>query len=238
MCVIDNLELLQTSLIAREIIENIRDDLLLTHGVRWIFCGALGIVHGVASSPRMDGKLHKPITVEDLTEEFAAEIFKSRLKAFRNNPRAQLPVSQANFIELFDIMRGNIRSVLSECDDYCQWVADRVEDAEDFEGEMFDDWMQDELEAAYNAVRSELRPSAMRLFNKACQFEVFSPSDCQHFGYKTPQAMRPPIRALEQVGLLRASIDDSDKRRKTIQVTPKGWKVRAYLDFFEDELTV
>lgn len=232
VCIIDNLELLQTSEKARIAIENFRDDLFSTRGIKWILCGALGIVHGIASSPRLDGRLHKPIIVEDLSSEFAAEVLQSRVRAFRQRRDAKLPISQANFVEIFEVMRGNIRSALSEADDFCNWVADEVDGPDDFTRDLFKRWWKSELEAVNIAVRRELRPRALEVFEEACKYEIFSPSDCEEFGYDTPQAMRPQIKALEEVGLLRSAIDDSDKRRKTIQVTPKGWKLRAYLDSF------
>lgn len=235
VCIIDNLELLQTSNKAREAVEAFRDTLFSIRGLRWVLCGALGIVHGIASSPRLEGRLHKPIVLEDLKDTFAPEIFRNRIKAFRANARAKLPMSETNFVEVFDIMRGNIRSVLSECDDFCNWAADRAEDPEDFDDDFFEIWLQEELEENYEAVRSELRPTALKVFNTACQFEVFSPSDCRAFGYATPTAMRQQIKSLETAGLLVSSVDDEDKRRKTIQVTAKGWKVRGYLDYIEED---
>ncbi|WRH64099.1 MAG: MarR family transcriptional regulator [Fuscovulum sp.] len=237
VCVIDNLELLQTSLKARAAIEAFRDTLFQIKGLRWILCGALGIVHGIASSPRLEGRLNKPVVLDDLEERYAPEIFRNRIKAFRSGPRSKLPMSESNFVELFDIMRGNIRSVLNECDEFCSWVADRVEDPEDFEEDFFEEWLQEELESNFHAIRAELRPAALRVFETACQFEAFSPSDCMAFGYETPAAMRPQIKTLETAGLLVSSVDDEDKRRKTIQVTSKGWKVRAYLDYSADGLS-
>jgi hypothetical protein len=233
VCILDNLELLQTSEKARIVVESLRDTLFSINGVRFVLCGALNIVNGIASSPRMDGRLQRPIVVEDLDEEYAGEVFQKRITTFRISPSARLPISQANFVELYDIMRGNIRSVLSECDEFCTRVADVAEDIEDFDAEYFDEWLEEELVNVYIAVRAEVRPAAMKLFKVACQLEAFSPGDHQLFGYAKPSAMRPQIKVLEDVGLLVSSIDEQDKRRKTIQVTSKGWKLRAYLDYFE-----
>ena len=230
VCVIDNLELLQKSSVAVEIFESMRDKLFNIQGIKWVFCGALGIVHGIASSPRMDGRMHKPVVIGDLREDVAVEIFNSRKKAFKDNRFSKLPLSQSNFVELFEIMRGNIRSVLSECDEFCQWVADRVDDREDFDDGFFDEWLEAELENSYLAVHSAIRPRAMKVFELACQYEVFSPSDCDQFGFETPQAMQPHIKSLEEVGILKTVFDESDKRRKSIHVSSKGWKVRAYMD--------
>lgn len=233
VCTIDNLELLQTSQAARKNLEALRDSLFETRGIRWVLCGTLGVTRGSASSPRLDGRLHKPIIVEELEDRFAYELFDRRVKVFKSDRHARLPLTSENFRELYDIMRGNIRGALSEADEFCNWVADQVEDIDEFEANMFEEWLETELEEAYNAVRSELRPAALRAFETACQYEVFSPSDCTAFGYATPNAMRPQIQALEAIGLLVSAVDDADKRRKTIQVTAKGWKVRAHLDRIE-----
>ncbi|MGC9449215.1 hypothetical protein [Cereibacter johrii] len=231
---LDNLELLQTSAGARRVIEELRDTAFAIQGVRWILCGSLGIVHGILGSPRLDGRLHKPVVVEDLSDNFAAEIYQSRVKFYRNRPTAALPIKQNNFVELFDIMRGNIRSVLNEADEFCMWYSDNCDDIEGVDDESyFERWLDEELTSTFQAVQAEIRPRALEVFEIACQFEVFSPSDCVQFGFKDPSAMRPHIKSLESVGVLRSAIDDTDKRRKTIQVTPKGWKVRAYLDYFE-----
>ena len=235
VCTLDNLELLQTSQRAREMLELLRDTLFSIRGIRWVLCGSQGIIHGIAASPRLDGRLHKPLILEDLPEEFAGKVFDNRVKAFRENVHSKLPIDRSNFIELYDIMRGNLRSVLSECDEFCTWVSDRVEDRDEFQPVFFEDWLEEELDLAYNAVRAELRPSALKVFETACQFEIFAPSDCIAFGYAKPSAMRPQIKTLESVGLLQTAVDEGDKRRKSIQVTAKGWKVRAYLDFFSPE---
>ena len=55
VCVIDNLELLETSAIARRTIESLRDTLFTTNGIRWILCGAHGIIHSIVESPRLEG---------------------------------------------------------------------------------------------------------------------------------------------------------------------------------------
>jgi hypothetical protein len=55
LCVIDRLELLQTSKAARALPEAIRDTALNLPGLHWVLCGAKGIVPTCASSPRLEG---------------------------------------------------------------------------------------------------------------------------------------------------------------------------------------
>lgn len=124
VCIIDNLELLQTSKAAREQIEALRDDILSINGIRWVLCGALGIIEGVASSPRMSGYLQRVISIEDLDQSYASEIYDRRIEFFAEKKHAAVPLSKENFVELFKALRGNLRAVLSECGNYCLYASD------------------------------------------------------------------------------------------------------------------
>lgn len=232
ICTIDNLELLQSSEAARQQLEQLRDELLNMQGLRWVLCGALGIVYGVVASPRLEGYLHTPIEVGEISSRHAAEILRTRLTAFSSgtsNP--YLPLRPEDFARLYELLRGNLRSVLSYADDYCQWIADRESPVDDGSKQrMFDEWLLSLAATAHTAVRQELRPRAQQVFQKAIEVGgVFSPSDYEDFEFNSVQAFRPSIRDLEAVGLLVSTQDDGDKRRKTIQITPKGWLVDFHL---------
>ena len=66
VCVIDNLELLETSEMARRTIEALRDTLFTICGIRWVLCGAHGIIHSVVASPRLVGYLGEPVSIKRL----------------------------------------------------------------------------------------------------------------------------------------------------------------------------
>jgi len=54
-----------------------------------------------------------------------------------------------------------------------------------------------------------------------------SPSDFRQFGFNSTAAMRPHIKSLEQENLVSTTLnDESDKRRKTIIMTPRAWLVQ------------
>jgi len=232
ICTIDNLELLQSSDLARTILEQLRDQLLTLPGIRWVLCGSLGIIYGVVSSPRLEGFLHNPIEIGEIGYEHAKDIFNSRIEAYRNGSSGTyLPLLVSDFERLYQILKGNIRSVLSHADSYCQWVSDR--DPPELDSEktmMFDHWLTEQASAAYDALRQELRPKALEVFDKSCEFGIFSPSDFSDFGFNSIPAFRPHIRDLEAGGVLVSTQDEGDKRRKTIQVTPKGWLVKFHID--------
>jgi hypothetical protein len=226
VCILDNLELLETSDAARIALENLRDPVLNISGLRWVLCGALGIMYGVASSSRLSGYLQKPLTIEDLDRKYAREIYQSRVAAYLIGPQNTLPLSEDNFAEIFKIYRGNIREVLSAADEFCTYASDAMDD-EVFSEISFDTWLHEEIQAAMRAVSGALKGASKKVFLKACEKEVFSPSDHLDFGYDSPMALRPQIKILEDLGLLKSSKDEKDKRRKNIQVLPKGWLVHV-----------
>jgi hypothetical protein len=120
VCLIDNLELLRTSARARQVIEELRDPIFGIPGVRWVFCGANGITRSVAGSPRVDGYLHSPVDVQPLQDHQAGEIFRSRVAAFQHQSDRlpYLPLTEESFVELFDVLGSNTRSVLRYADTY------------------------------------------------------------------------------------------------------------------------
>lgn len=97
ICVIDNLELLQTSEGARDLLEALRDELFNVQGLRWVLCGALGIVGGVTSSPRLDGMMFEPIDVKKISDDSVKDIFSSRIKNFKYLDDPYLPIIEKDF---------------------------------------------------------------------------------------------------------------------------------------------
>jgi hypothetical protein len=237
VCTIDNLELLQSSDAARSILEQLRDELFNIRGLRWVLCGALGIIYGVAASPRLDGYLHRPIPIEELHPRFASDILTSRVDAYKSELfPLYLPIANEDFVGLYAILRGNLRNVLSYTDDYCQWIADKdLPQTQEEKRQSFKQWLAEQSEYAYESVRQELRPKALETFNSAVRLGgVFSPSDFESFGFNSIPAFRPHIRDLEAVGVVVSTQDEGDKRRKTIQITSKGWLVANHLQIRED----
>ncbi len=230
ICVIDNLELLQSSDAARERLEFLRDELFALPGFQWVLCGSLGIIHGVASSPRLDGYLHDPVEIGEIGADHCQQILESRINAYKYSDGYYMPVTSHSFEKLYGILNGNIRSVLGGADDFCQWIEDHSHpDTEEDKNDAFLLWLNGKAENHYSATRQNLRPRAMRVFNLACEKAVFSPSDYEGFGFNSIAAMRPHVKDLEDAGLVVSTQDEGDKRRKTIQVTPKGWLINYHL---------
>ncbi len=227
ICTIDNIELLQTSSMARKQLEQLRDTLFGYQGIRWVLCGSLGIVMGVASSPRLEGRLSDPIEINGVDERYTADILKSRISHYAiNKEDYYLPLLEDDFVHLYNILNKNIRNTLNYANNYCLWIADeniKPLEQED-KKEAYKKWLDIRSSKKLLSIKQEIRPRAMEVFKKSIEMRgTFSPSDYEYFGFKNFQAFRPHINRLENAGLVSSSIDESDKRRKTIQVTPEGW---------------
>lgn len=236
ICVIDNLELLQTSEAARRYLEALRDELLTIPGLRWVLCGALGIVIGVATSPRLEGFFHAPVEIGGVDDTNIERIYSSRIDAFAATDRPYLPLTAEDFRRLYSILSNNLRSLLGHADDFCQWVADRdAPTGEEEKRELFTEWLREVSLQALSSAQGQLRPRAWRVFDDAIRIGgSFSPSDYEKFDLRGIAQLRPHVRDLEAAGLVVSTQDEGDKRRKTIQITPKGWlvqhaKASAYL---------
>lgn len=231
VCVIDNLELLQTSDSARDLLEAMRDELLHAPGLRWVLCGALGIVLGVASSPRLEGLLFQPIEVKKVPDVAVEHIFNSRYETFRSGADAYLPLRQGDFVRLYGILSGNIRSLLGQADEYCQWASENRPMMDDIEkAAAFDEWLKQTTAAAFEAAKMMVSGRAWEVFNDAVVLDgLFAPSDFEHFRFNSSQAFRPHVRDLEAAGLVVSTKDEGDRRRKTIQITARGWLVNHHL---------
>jgi len=228
VCVLDNLELLQTTENARQLLEELRDSIFTMKGLRWVLCGATGILQSVAASPRLEGYLHPPIEVAGLNLTAASEVLNSRFEAFSEvggNP--YLPINKAEFERLHTLLNKNLRSVLSQSDNYCLWASDFPMCADASEKEArFNQWLIAHATGLHDAASLQLTPRAWDAFDTAIHLGgAFSPSDFEKFGCNSPQALRPYVQALEQANLFKSWRDDSDRRRKSVEVTPNGFLV-------------
>jgi len=165
---------------------------------------------------------------------YAPSILRSRIDVFGNCAEPYLPINQTEFSELYTIVRGNLRTVLSYSGNYCQAVADgTLPVTEDEKRKRFFEWLNNEAQSAYDAARTVLTPRTLQVFTKATsESGTFSPGDFEVFGFSSMPAFRPYIKSLEDVSLVVSTQDDTDKRRKTIQVTAKGWLVDYFLSSF------
>jgi hypothetical protein len=229
VCVIDNLELLETSAVARRTIESLRDTLFTIKGIRWILCGAHGIINSVVASQRLVGLIGQPLSIPPLQLTQAQEVFNARIKTFKDHTRPEqyLPLIGDDFHRTYLIVNKNLRQSLAYAHEYCLSIAEAGQHPKsDIEKtERFNYWLRQYAESIKDAVKTQLGPRAMELFIDAIKKMngEFSPSDYSLLGFNNIATMRPHVKSLEELGLLATEKDDIDQRRKTITVTGKGW---------------
>lgn len=234
VCIIDNLELLQTSDAARKKLEQLRDKLFSYSGIRCVLCGSLGIVSGVLSSPRLEGRLDTPIVVKGINFEYAPEIMNSRINSFSVG-ESYLPLRVNEFEQLYNILNFNIRNTLNYSHKYCIWVADeeKVPESDDEKEARFYEWLSQRSYKVLSEIKPQIGNRALETFKRAVELGgTFSLGDFTEFNFNSVSTMRPHINILEKFGLLTRYIDEGDKRRKTINITAKGWFVNYAINGF------
>jgi hypothetical protein len=227
VCTIDNLELLQSSRNAKRMLEKLRDKVLNLQGVRWVLCGSFGVILGLASSARLEGLLHEPLRIQGVEESYQDKVLASRIRAYaKPGQRTYLPLTAGDFETLYMVFRGNLRSVLGKLDDYCVQVAEagKQPSSDSEKQQAFREWLLGHAGGVYDAIKGQLTPRCWEMFRAAVELGgEFSPSDYSLFGLNSMDALRRYIKDLEDVALVISIQDEDDRRRKTVQVTPKGW---------------
>lgn len=224
--VIDNVELVSKSNDARGVLESLRDTTLSLPAVKWVLCGALGVIRSSVSSPSLNGRISTPIEVAPVASAEIEALINARLSHFTSVPGAQSPVGAEEFGHLYRICNDNLRDALKYSQAFCVWLDIEDEIGKHAEGylPLLEVWLAQEAEEITASIA--LQPRAWKLFDDlAFAGGSCAPSDNEQFDFNTPQQMRTNFSSLERVDLVRAEIDEDDQRRKTVNLTDKGWIV-------------
>lgn len=227
--ILDNMELLSTSKEARRRLEEMRDGVLSIPGIRWVLCGANGIVRSAVGSPRLTGRIADPLRLEPLQRTAVPEVIRRRISEYGNqigvtpNP----PVEPEGFLHLYRVLNNNLRIALKHAGEFTKWY-DRNSAGGGSEDrlKLLEVWLTDQADA-YAADAGSLTERTWRVFDELIIFGgSCSPSEFEHFGFSSREAMRPYIKTLEDANLVISAIDEDDSRRRTIEITPNGWLVQ------------
>ncbi|MFK5979531.1 MAG: hypothetical protein QM488_11655 [Rhizobiaceae bacterium] len=229
VCVIDNLEILQSSKVAKEVIEALRDTAFSVSGVKWVLCGSSGVVRGVASSPRMVGWIQKPLNITELSDNVGGCVYDKRIAAFKGTGGTKLPLTQENFITLFDIFNGNVRFTLDEAGSFCTWIFDEYEDLSNIPAAIFETWIQGELETNYDEVFAVFGDTEKDVFRKVCQFELIKLSDAQTLGVEGEAQLQKILEKFVSIGLITPSLDQDEPKDTVYEISPKALKLEYFV---------
>jgi hypothetical protein len=226
--VVDNLEILETSRKARELLEALRDQVFNLDGLRWVLCGARGIVRSVASSSRLQGVMSEPMDLEPIKDDDIADVIARREEVYGTPGSSYLPVDPAGFRYLYDVTNKNLRTALKFATDYSLWLTTQNQTPESPADKLglLQVWMAEKAEE-YERATKGVGTRAWKVFDEiAEQGRGVSPSEFETFGFNSQAAMRPQVKVLEDAQLVDSSVDETDQRRRTIEISARGWIVR------------
>ena len=252
VCVIDNLELLESGAVARRTLEGLRDKLFNVNGLRWVFCGANGVVHSLAASPRLSSFLNTPIIdVQNITQSYIEPLIKSRLKEFamdESNMESCLPIRLKDLTKLYIIINSNLRDLLSQGDEYCEHLFNigKLQLTEEQKETRFNEWLLKATKESYRNLSTRIPSDTWLVLDIAMSdiykgtfgigdFDSISSNSKVQIVQSTFEKW---LRLLVKLGILSKSIDDSTSddefNRDVYRVTAKGSLVH-YARFFANE---
>jgi DNA-binding MarR family transcriptional regulator len=237
ICVIDNLELIDTSQIARQTLESLRDTVFALPGLRWVLCGARGIIRSAASSTRLQGVLTEPIELEPVSDDLAMEVLVRRIDALAVRKNAIAPVGAEAFAWVYRIVGSNLRNALKFSEDFALRPGGHLIKGSERERRVeLQAWMEATAKKHLDDATS-IKPRSWTVFDRLVERGgLTSPSEYDSFGFASTESMRPHVRSLEEAQLVASTVDESDQRRKTISLTPKGWLVNYARSGFKPPL--
>jgi hypothetical protein len=158
--IIDNLELAETSREARRRLETLRDSVFSIHGVRWVLCGANGIINSSVGSQRFAGRIAEPIRLAPIADDDVGAVVERRIAEFKRDDDASAPVDPNSFDHLYRISGRNLRNAFKHAQDFSMWLADEHPDAKpwDYWG-LLEVWLAFQAEQ-YEADSTSVKPRA------------------------------------------------------------------------------
>ncbi|WP_406310176.1 hypothetical protein [Streptomyces sp. NBC_00623] len=230
IAVIDNLELMRTSQKVRVLLDLMRDNVLSQAGIRWILCGAQGVIRSAAATPRLGDCLAHPIDVNPIPDDLMSEVISRRIDAYkipRRNP--VIPVGPGGFWYLYDIFNRNLRTALRFAEEYSIYLhgqfGSSLSKSEDLG--LLEAWLADNADLYRRAADGWLGEKEWKVFDiLALHAGTCRPcDDYQDFEYTSAEPMRSPIKALKEANLVTYEPDELNKRRKIASMTATGWLV-------------
>ena len=237
VCIIDNIELLETGPKAKKVLEALRDRLFSVDGLRWVVCGANGIVSSVVASPRLSGYLIRPVLeLSSINGKDIPTVVDRRIEEFSyEQGKEYLPIHPEDLQHLYMIINFNLRDLLAHADDYCTYIFEhgsRPEKDADKRAR-FETWLNKQTLDQYADLQKRISRDAWELLDTAMSEELkgnFGPGDFSYFKKNSFQSIEYRtfmlyMRKFEDLGVVARIVNDSEddeKKRTIFSVTSKG----------------
>ena len=258
VCVIDNIELLETASKARKTLELLRDRLLTTKGLRWVFCGANGVIHSLAASPRLSAFLNTPVLdLKAVRPIDLKAVIEARIEEYSLQPEktiASLPFGMAQIEWLYEVLNCNLRDLLSHLEQYCEYISsNRVQVSQSAKDQLFKRWVQAFGEFNYKDISKQISKNSWLILDAAMsddfggtfnagQFDAFNRNSKVQVSQDT---FRKWLRDLKRCDIISQSIpndlaqeNNEELELETYSVTSKGALVFYYRQQAQQTLTL
>jgi hypothetical protein len=243
VCVIDNLELLESAANARRTLETLRDRLFSVVGLRWVFCGANGVIHSLAASARLSSFLNMPIIdVHHVDPSYLGPLFKARFTEFamvsEQDAWERLPIRLEDLRALYLIVNYNLRDLLAQADQYCEAIhgKDIRFESDEHKEARFRKWLDGATTTSYQALKTRLPSDAFVILDLVMADEfrgTFGIGNYESLNQNSRVAVAQStfvkrLRDLENNGLIAKTLDEEPLRRQggfsrnVYSVTAKG----------------
>ncbi|WP_250477293.1 ATP-binding protein [Caballeronia sp. INML1] len=247
VCVIDNIELLENGMAARKMLEALRDKLFNVNGLRWVFCGANGVIHSLAGSPRLTAFLNPVIKVANVKPSAIIPLVRARLQEYSTDAKEverELPVALEDLELLYRIVNSNLRDLLALADEFCEYCVQsgRPVRTSSTRKEKFERWLEKATGDRYDDLSSRVSQNAWAVLDVAMSslFQgTFGAAEYSSFNQNSTVSFvettfKKWLSQLEKLGLISkesnegtgdSSEDDSESgkfSRDVFTVTAKG----------------
>lgn len=236
VCVLDNLELLQTTGQARAALEALRDRVFNVQGLRWVLCGSRGIVTH-ARSQRLSGIFTPPMEVGPLTDDDSIELIRRRLDEFGNDA-SYAPVPPEAFEFLYRALHFNLRDAMAYAQDFSHWMySEYVAEERDLppaddRQPLLEAWLTELAETAQNSAR--VQPRVWQFFDQLCaEGGRAGASEWEKYEFSTQQQQVRAVTDLAATNLIVRETDPENASRSIAVATPQGWLVYFHRNGYE-----
>jgi len=236
ICILDNLEILETTGVARKALEELRDRVFNIPQLRWVLCGSRGIVSR-ARSERLSGIFQAPVNIPSLPDKDAISAVDVRLRYY-GDEGAVAPVTPAGFEFLYRALNNNMRDALAHAQEFSQWLAGDYPPGTEFPDDdgrtaLLESWLAERAERASRDATS-VQPRHWQFFTDLCKDGGRTgSSEYERFGFGKQQQMTAAVTALVQANLMVREVDPDDGTRTVNSVTSLGWLVYFYRSGFK-----
>lgn len=237
ICILDNLEIVETAGEARARLDELRDRIFNIPELRWVLCGSRGIVSR-ARTERLSGIFQVPLIVSPLDDDSAIDAIRARISYFGVGD-SQPPVTPDGFEFIYKAHNKNLREAMTTAQDFAHWMAneyvgpDTLFPPAEERDELLQVWLAERAERAFRDARN-IQPRVWQFFEELCTRGGRAGSgEFESFGFGFQQQMISAVTSLIEVNLMVREVDPENGSRTVNSVTPLGWLVYFYRAKFE-----